>query len=334
MKAGIVGLGWITPLGAGLDAVHSALCSGAVAETKPAQNPRSPRVRLCRPVPSKLVEHLGRNPRLRRSSPISYFAVAAALAALEHAGLAITPELAAGTAVVFAVSNGSVVYTRRFHEQIVHQGASAASPLLFPETVYNAPASHLAALLGLDGPSYTLVGDNATGLTALHFAAQLLAMNTCERVVVAGGEELDWIVCEAFSDWRLASTPMAEGAGAIVLQREAPVTVQTTAGETYFRRRDCAGALRRCVDHFAPGVDLIVSSANGTFVDRAERPVLGDAGEVLRPKFQLGEALCAGTLWQVILAALAVQKGQARRALVPSIGFNQQAAAVEVSGAA
>ncbi|MEI6736711.1 MAG: GNAT family N-acetyltransferase [Actinomycetes bacterium] len=78
-------------------------------------------------------------------------------------------------AIVFGVSSGGVQYTRRFYEQIVKQGANAASPLLFPETVYNAPASHLAAMLGVDGATYTLVGDGTVGLQALEFGAQLIA---------------------------------------------------------------------------------------------------------------------------------------------------------------
>src|SRR5204863_1882383 len=115
-------------------------------------------------------------------------------------------EIAARTAVVFAISDGGVLYTRKFYEQIVKQGANAASPLLFPETVYNAPASHLAALLGIDGASYTLVGDNSVGLAALKFAEQLLDLGDLDRVIVVGAEEIDWVICEAYRDWRLART--------------------------------------------------------------------------------------------------------------------------------
>ena len=67
-------------------------------------------------------------------------------------------------ALIFAVSNGGVTYTKRFYHEIVGTGAQAASPLLFPETVFNAPASHLAAILGVTGATYTLVGDGAVGL--------------------------------------------------------------------------------------------------------------------------------------------------------------------------
>src|SRR3712207_8481791 len=45
---------------------------------------------------------------------------------------------------------------------------------LFPETVFNAPASHLAAILGISGASYTLVGDGAVGILALKMAEDLM----------------------------------------------------------------------------------------------------------------------------------------------------------------
>lgn len=329
MNVAISGLGWITPLGADLTQVRAALDAGQVAETRPVQNPETGAVHLCRTVPPKLVDSLARNPRLRRSSPISYFAVAAAFAALADAGYtSLSMEQAARTAVVFGVSNGGVVYTRRFYEQIMKQGANAVSPLLFPETVYNAPASHLAAALGIDGASYTLVGDNAVGISALHFGAQLIALGECDRVVVVGCEEIDWIVCEAFHEWRLASTPLSEGGSSVVLERNGPLRVETSAGISFSNRGDAGNALRQALGGWK--ADLIVSCANGTFVDRIEKQVLPGDARWIYPKGQLGEAPGAGALWQTILAALNVRSKSCESALVPVVGFNQQATCARV----
>src|SRR5206468_11946913 len=88
------------------------------------------------------------HPRLRRASVISRFAAAAGLEALRAAGVELDSQNAERTALIFAISNGGVIYTRRFYRDIVDAGAQSASPLLFPETVFNAPASHLAAILG------------------------------------------------------------------------------------------------------------------------------------------------------------------------------------------
>lgn len=336
MTAKIAGLGWVTPLGVGLDEVWERMERGEIGELKAVSNPESGREHRYMPVPLKLVDSISRNPRLRRSSAISLFSVAAGMAAIEDAGLKMTPDVAARTAVVFAISDGGVLYTRKFYEQIVKQGANAASPMLFPETVYNAPASHLAALLGIDGASYTLVGDASVGLAALHFAAQLLTLGSADQVVVVGAEECDWILCEAYDDWHLARTPLAEGAAAMVLRSEGRWSLRTHPGTAFFRRTEATGALGRVLKDFsgAPPADLAVSSANGTFVDRAESTALAShqiAGRVFTPKRHFGEAPGAGALLQTVTAALALEKLNLREALVPVVGWNQQASAARVT---
>src|SRR5207302_8025063 len=94
---------------------------------------------------------------------------------------------------------------RRFYDDIVAKDASAASPLLFPETVYNAPASHLASILGVTGITYTLVGDATAGISAMKLGSMLLENNDADFCLLAAGEEIDWIVCEAYRQWRYLS---------------------------------------------------------------------------------------------------------------------------------
>lgn len=335
MNAHIAGLAWITPLGADLETVAQRLAAGEVPPLQSVTNPETGRVHSYFAAPPKLVESLARNPRLRRSSAISFFAVAAGLAALENAGLTAETARAGRTAIVFAVSDGSVVYTRKFYDQIVKQGANAASPLLFPETVYNAPASHLAALLGIDGASYTLVGDNSIGLAALHFGEQLLALDQADRVVVVGTEEIDWVLCEAYRDWRLARSPLAEGAAAVVLAREGRCRVRTHGGASFAHQREAGAALENVLADFvkSSAPELIVSSANGTFIDRAEAAALTrwfPSARVLAPKRSFGEAPGASALQQVVAAAQAVAAQRLRSALATVIGFNQQVSAALV----
>ncbi len=337
MSTRISGMGWVTPLGADLEVVWERLANGDVAESKPVANPESGRVHQCRMVPPKLVEHLARNPRLRRSSAISYFAVTAALRAMEHAGLQMTPDIAQRTAVIFAVSDGGVIYTRKFYDQIVKQGANAASPLLFPETVYNAPASHLAAQLGIDGASYTLVGDASVGLAAVQFGEQLLALNEVDHCVVVACEELDWILCEAYQDWHFARLPLAEGAAALVLSRNGRLSIETTGGVPFFKQRDAGNAMRTALSRLTSTaeIDFLVSCDNGTFIDRAvasalEQTIPPIAQPPATPKQALGEMLAASGLVNVIYAALRLEKSGGHRALVPVLGLNHQADAALV----
>src|SRR4029450_11790747 len=101
------------------------------------------------------------------------------------------------------------------------------------ETVFNAPASHLAAILGVTGATYTLVGDGAVGLAAITMAEELMAKEALDYCLVVGTEEIDWLLCDAYRRWRLLRTAppiepfskqkrgmiLSEGAGAIVLAR-------------------------------------------------------------------------------------------------------------------
>ena len=147
--------------------------------------------------------------------------------------------------------------------------------------MYNAPASHLAALLGIDGASYTLVGVASVGLAAMKFAEQLLDTGDLAQVVVVGSEEIDWVVCAAYGDWRLArSTPegrgalLAEGAAAVVLARAGRMKVAAQHdGVSVFRRTEAVRAVDRVFADLG-AADVVIGSANGTYVDRAERAAI------------------------------------------------------------
>src|SRR5438046_7959344 len=112
-------------------------------------------------------------------------------------------------APLFAISHCGVIYTKRFYRDIVETGAQSARPLLFPETVFNAPASHLAAILGITGATYTLVGDGAVGTLSLKMAEDLMARDAFDYCLVVGAEEADWLLCDAYRKWRLLHSPVA-----------------------------------------------------------------------------------------------------------------------------
>jgi len=82
---------------------------------------------------------------------------------LESAGLRLESQNAERIALIFAI----LKWRRHLHERFYVTSslqAAGSRPLRFPETVFNAPASHLAAILGVTGATYTLVGDEAVGL--------------------------------------------------------------------------------------------------------------------------------------------------------------------------
>jgi 3-oxoacyl-(acyl-carrier-protein) synthase len=151
MTATIAGMGWVTPLGRDLESVWRAVCRSEPADVSQLENPISKRSTPVLRVPEDIVRDAATLPRLRRSSLISHFAVAAASDAALSAGM--TTEKLSRTALIFAASDGGVIYTRRFYADVVERGEGAGSPLLFPETVYNAPPVTLRHALGFRAAS-------------------------------------------------------------------------------------------------------------------------------------------------------------------------------------
>src|SRR5947199_9866081 len=129
-------MGWVTPLGNGVDAVWERLLRGDEASATPISEQFADRSYSVFRVPESAVTGLA-HPRLRRASVISRFAAAAGLEALKAAGITVDSQNGQRIALIFAVSNGGVTYTKRFYRDVVDAGAESASPLFFPETVFN-----------------------------------------------------------------------------------------------------------------------------------------------------------------------------------------------------
>ena len=368
----VQGIGAVTPLGpTGLE-TWAAICRGEQAPRKLFANGLAGRSYFSCPVPAKFVADASRQPRLRRSGTISLLGAAAGFDAFADAGLKPDTDVSGQIAVVFAICSGGINYTRRFYNEIVTQGANSASPLLFPETVYNAAASHLAALLGVNRQSYTLVGDSSVGLGAIHLAIQLLATQPeLDRCLVVGTEEADWLLADAFASWRLAAktdqfevygrptgTIFGEGAAAVLIGRAGQIAItESSPGVPFWSIRESEPAARLVFGEPDPDSfpEFIVSSANATFVDEAERRVFNEVYEsvpVYAPKPAIGDALGASGLLQVVLAVFALKHQQlpgtvaagsklpsinrqtrpcaASQALVTCVGFNHQVNALKM----
>jgi len=342
MSLSIAGMSWVTPLGSNVNDVWQRLVAGEAASIEILENEQNGARYLVRRVPATTMAHLPPHARLRRASAISRFAAAAGLAALAEAK---TPPSLDRIALVFAISNGGVIYTRRFYAEIVKSGAQSASPLLFPETVFNAPASHLTAILEISGASYTVVGDGAVGILALKLADDLLASEDVDTCLVVAAEEIDSLVCEAYRQWRFLRDPkkpetgrgmiMSEGAGAVLLKRsEGEMEIdQIVPGANFFRRSEASARLGGVVSRLKNEIGFCVGSGNGTFIDRAERAAMGDEMPVYSPKIALGESVGASVFWQLITAAKALEAGTLpgsskppvdSRAVVLACGLNQQ----------
>lgn len=329
----ITGCGAVTPAGWGVAALMDAVRGEGKIESsllERAAGESTIRTRVLR-VPAHGAT-TPKFPRLRRSSAISRFAAAALAEALGEAGLA---DIAAGTrqvGVIFNLTNGCVNHSNRFFSEAL-ANPSLASPLLFPETVFNAPSSHLSAMIGSAAPNDTLISDGTGFFSGIDLAVEWIERGDVDACVVVAAEEIDWLSAEGLRLYSRSYLP-AEGAAAVLIERaegpagllRLPEPVSLAASE----RLRAARIIREQLAASDDGRTLLVDGRTGVRrFDLPETTVWADwSGPRWSPRMVLGEGMGVSSALQVVAAAAALLEGSFPRAAVTAVGGNQQAAGI------
>ena len=328
----VCGLGAVSPAGWSVEKLCAALDNGEPIPTQTLARPGWEKpVRVRNVPPPEIRPDFFAHPRLRRASVITQHTVAAALEALgDDAAQVQSGALRLG--IVACTMSGSVAYSRRFYEEVLREPATA-SPLIFPETVFNAPASHLAAYLGATGMGYTLVGDDGTFLQGIALAADWLLKGEADGVLVVGTEEMDWIAADAMKLFHRSAIRSA-GAGAVYLRKEkspaACAELFSVTDPFLFARNQnrtqAAQKMRAQLPESVPGELLCLSGQKISRIDAAENLAWRDwQGDRIVPKTILGEAFLASAAWQCVATCAALERGRFTAANVSVVGANQQA---------
>jgi len=352
----VAGMGAVSPAGWSVAALRAALDEDEPLPTQTMVRPgwaKPLRARLV-PNPARRPEFLA-HPRLRRASPITHYVVATALEAIGNLRAHRNAEYRLG--LVVCLQSGCVNYSCRFFDETLKDPATA-SPLLFPETVYAAPASHVAAVLENVSLASTLVGDPAAFLQGVSLGAQWLEEDRVDACLVVGAEETNWILADAL--WHLErSAVLTGGAGALCLCRDPKwvAGVELTAitdVHTYSTQNDRTRAARAMRQQLgkpeapasrrpvalgqnvksagkmaAPPENLELLCDGTGSSPRADGPELAAwrdwTGLRISPKRILGEGLMAAAAWQCVAACDAVAGERFAAANVSLVGSNQQA---------
>lgn len=275
--------------------------------------------------------------RLRRTSPISKFAASAAMEALGEDRLAaIRDGLRVG--VILTLTNGCVNYSNRFFSEVLADPA-LASPILFPETVFNAPSSHLSAMIGSNSPNDSLIGDSSGFLTGMDLAAEWIERGDVDGCIVVAAEEIDWLSAEGLCLYSKHLLP-SEGAAAVYLEAgDGPLILHELPDPVPYQRINRPLAvleMKRLLEEKGihdDGRTLLIDGLCGVAtVDRAERQAWQDwSGPRFSPKLIVGESMGAAAGFQVVAAAASLIRKTLPtidRALIFSAGANQQTAAL------
>ncbi len=336
---GIRGVGVVAPQGVGVEVFWQRLLAG---ESTPPETPPSI---FDAPVPARAhtLEATGfeagecADPRivrrLSRYSAMSLIAAQEAMGSDNHDG-----EPRDDAAVILGTAFGSGVYHFEYYNRLFENGLKEASPLLFSESVINAATGHITHRLGLRGPGLALVGGEDVALKAAALALDKLRLGDVSSALVGGTDEYCDVLHASLAaqgivarDAQDAACPYGEGSAVLMLQRvaedasvpEDALAFLAGAGNARSPRgTDASDAVRMAVSAAlrdaqmeASDIDLIVSGAGirdvaGEFaglvsVLDAERPRI-----ICAPKTQVGEAFAFSSATQLLVATLALARGE------------------------
>ena len=327
----VCGLGAVSPAGWAAGDLRDALAKGEPLPVRPLERPgwtNAIRARLVPPPASRLpfLAH----PRLRRTSPITHYLAAAAL----EAAASVRPnnDRTRSLGIIVCLQSGCVQFSFRFFDETL-KDAATASPLLFPETVFAAPASHVAALLQNAPLVYTLTGDPACFLQGLALGAQWLQEKAVDACLILAAEETNWLLADAL--WHFEHQAIVSaGAGGLCLALDPELSLGVelsliTDAHTYTTQTDRAKAARlmRAQLPQPSQRELLCDGTGGSpRTDPEERAAWYDwTGPRLSPKQVLGEGMAVAGAWQCVAACQGLIGGDFAAATVSVVGSNQQA---------
>jgi 3-oxoacyl-(acyl-carrier-protein) synthase len=292
----ITGIAAISSAGVGLDPLIETLRSGISA---------------LRPVPVDLAGEEGHvwgraegfkasdfmSPlKARKFDRCSLFAVVAAGMALKDAGLDPAAFGSSRVGIVLGCGFGGIANSEDFLRGYLSKGTDGLVPMLFPNTVPNAPASNASIEHGLKGPNVTFVQRFCSAESAFQMACRFLEEDRADIMLTGGVDELQPFMVEAFREvgqLRRYAAGFSEGAGILVLEkgevaRKRGVRIRAMAGDTRSVGRLLPGRESEGIDRIIyPGSKPQLVSLSG--VAGEMQPILERLPDV--PRLETGRLL-------------------------------------------
>jgi 3-oxoacyl-(acyl-carrier-protein) synthase len=269
----LTGIGSVTPYGPLAGLVPAEPLEPGVITAWPTPGVR--RAFLVEPFrPAAVVPGL----KTRRLDRLSAWALVASSLALRDAGIDLSQRDRSRIAVFFATGLGCVELTEAFYLSAATNGWAGTDPITFPETLHNAPASHVALFHDLRGPNVTLGSKSFAAESALLQAASLLRHGQADLAIVLAGDTLTQAVYEwyeaahllgpaCFNQEPLSSASgfvPGEGMVAMVLEpagRETARSYAALGAGRWAAGGDARAAVRQLLGDLRP--DFIFCAGNG-----------------------------------------------------------------------
>jgi 3-oxoacyl-[acyl-carrier-protein] synthase II len=272
----------------------------------------------------------------KRVDRLGLFSIIASRLALANAGLELTDDNRTRVGAVVGTGVGPMESMEEFAAPVIAEGAGAANPAVFPNTVYNAAGGQVAIKNGILGSASTVTAGHAAGASALCYGFDLTTMDHADAIVALGVDTLTDTVVEAYTELGVVATSangsgggfaLAEGGFAIVVERLGAARARGAKplGEVRGFAITCDAAGVGKIDTEGEGIeramrlaleragvspsDVVAVWANRNGLEiadeaeaRAIERLLGPAVPVLAPKLLLGEPMGAGAALATALA--------------------------------
>ena len=222
----ISGVGMVTPLGTGKDTFARRLFKGD-SGISPITSFDTSRFlsKLGAEVHGFIPKDFISVKNLRRMDRISSMTAASARMAIEDAGCGIDASNRDRVGIILGVSYGSTDVAAQFASILFNDGPGMASPILVPNTVINAPASHTSIELGFRGINSTVNHREASAETAIAYTAAEIKNGRADVMLSGGADIFSEFFFEIMTHFKAVSPANggAEGARPFDSQRNGPV---------------------------------------------------------------------------------------------------------------
>jgi 3-oxoacyl-[acyl-carrier-protein] synthase II len=293
----------------------------------------------------------------KRVDRLGLFSLIGSKLALEDAGLEIGEDNRGRVGAIIGTGVGPMQSMEEFSRPVFEEGAAAANPAVFPNTVYNAAGGQVAMKIGAVGPASTVTAGHAAGAQALTYAFDLAATGKADAMLAIAADTLTDTVVQAYRELGslTGSEPGSNGSGGFALTESAVALVVerlakakergariygeilgygiTSDAVAVGRIDKEGGGIERAMQialeqaGLEPGdVTAIWANASGfKLADDAEAAaigrVFGDGANVQRPKVKLGEPMGVGGALNAALAVKSWEHGSAGPVVVNSLSL-------------
>ncbi|MCF6291172.1 MAG: beta-ketoacyl-ACP synthase II [Desulfobacterales bacterium] len=185
----VTGGGLVTPLGTGLDKTWRNLINGVSGIGPITRFDASAfDVRIAAEVKDFDSDAFLDKKLARHLELFVQYAVAAAMMAVEDAGLTIDDHNAARVAVVTGNGIGGLPIIEKYHQVYMERGPRRITPFFIPMAISNMSAGQISIQFGAKGPNLSVTTACAAGTHAVGEAFRMIGRGNCDAAIVGGSE--------------------------------------------------------------------------------------------------------------------------------------------------